>query len=41
MPVNLHILTGFNYSRFERTGLDTYRTAVKPSLPMPPIVCSI
>ena len=28
MPVNLHILTGFNYSRFERKGLDTYKTAV-------------
>ena len=28
MPVNLHILTGFNYSRFERQGLDTYKTAV-------------
>lgn len=32
MPVNLHILTGFNYSRFERTGLDTYRTAVNTKL---------
>jgi predicted TIM-barrel fold metal-dependent hydrolase len=30
--VNLHILTGFNYSRFERTGLDTYRTAVNTKL---------
>jgi len=28
MPVNLHILTGFNYSRFERTGLDVYKTTV-------------
>jgi predicted TIM-barrel fold metal-dependent hydrolase len=28
MPVNLHILTGFNYSRFERKGLDTYRATV-------------
>jgi predicted TIM-barrel fold metal-dependent hydrolase len=32
MPVNLHILTGFNYSRFERKGLDTYRTAVNTKL---------
>jgi predicted TIM-barrel fold metal-dependent hydrolase len=32
MPVNLHILTGFNYSRFERHGLDTYRTAVNTKL---------
>jgi len=32
MPVNLHILTGFNYSRFERGGLDTYRTAVNTKL---------
>jgi predicted TIM-barrel fold metal-dependent hydrolase len=32
MPVNLHILKGFNYSRFERTGLDTYRTAVNTKL---------
>ena len=32
MPVNLHILTGFNYSRFERKGLDTYRTAVNDKL---------
>ena len=32
MPVNLHILTGFNYSCFERTGLDTYRTAVNTKL---------
>ena len=28
MPVNLHILTGFNYSRWERKGLDVYKTAV-------------
>ena len=28
MPVNLHILTGFNYSRFDRKGLDTYRMTV-------------
>jgi predicted TIM-barrel fold metal-dependent hydrolase len=28
MPVNLHILTGFNYSRFERKGLDIFRTTV-------------
>ena len=32
MPVNLHILTGFNYSRFERQGLDTYKTAVNEKL---------
>ena len=25
MPVNLHILTGFNYSRFDRKGLDIYK----------------
>src|ERR687891_1947263 len=28
MPVNLHILTGFNYSRFERKGLDIFRATV-------------
>jgi len=28
MAVNLHILTGFNYSRWERKGLDVYKTAV-------------
>jgi len=32
MPVNLHILTGFNYSRFERKGLDTYRMTVNQKL---------
>lgn len=32
MPVNLHILTGFNYSRWERQGLDTYKTAVNDKL---------
>jgi len=32
MPVNLHILTGFNYSRFERRGLDTYKSAVNDKL---------
>ena len=28
MPVNVHILTGFNYSRFDRKGLDIYRMTV-------------
>jgi hypothetical protein len=32
MPVNVHILTGFNYSRFERKGLDTYRMTVNQKL---------
>jgi predicted TIM-barrel fold metal-dependent hydrolase len=32
MPVNLHILTGFNYSRFDRKGLDTYRMTVNQKL---------
>lgn len=32
MPVNLHILTGFNYSRFERKGLDIYRATVNTKL---------
>ena len=32
MPVNLHILTGFNYSRYERKGLDTYRATVNTKL---------
>lgn len=32
MPVNLHILTGFNYSRFERSGLDVYRMTVNQKL---------
>ena len=32
MPVNLHILTGFNYSRFERHGLDVYRMTVNQKL---------
>jgi predicted TIM-barrel fold metal-dependent hydrolase len=32
MPVNVHILTGFNYSRFDRKGLDTYRMTVNQKL---------
>ncbi len=32
MPVNLHILTGFNYSRFERKGLDIFRATVNTKL---------
>lgn len=32
MPVNLHILTGFNYSRFKREGLEVYRSAVNRKL---------
>lgn len=32
MPANLHILTGFNYSRFERKGLDVYRATVNQKL---------
>ncbi|HXF74584.1 MAG TPA: amidohydrolase family protein, partial [Methylomirabilota bacterium] len=32
MPPNLHILTGFNYSRFERKGLDVYRMTVNQKL---------
>ena len=32
MPVNLHILTGFNYSRYERHGLDIYRMTVNQKL---------
>lgn len=32
MPVNLHILTGFNYSRFKREGLDAYRCSVNKKL---------
>jgi hypothetical protein len=38
--VNLHILMAFNYSCFERTGIDTYRTAVNTKLTDPPTVCS-
>ena len=32
MPVNLHILTGFNYSRFERKGLDIFKATVNTKL---------
>ena len=32
MPVNLHILTGFNYSRFSRKGLEVYRCSVNRKL---------
>lgn len=32
MPVNVHILTGFNYSRFDRKGLDTYKMTVNQKL---------
>lgn len=32
MPVNLHILTGFNYSRFKREGLEVYRCSVNRKL---------
>jgi predicted TIM-barrel fold metal-dependent hydrolase len=32
MPVNLHILTGFNYSRFDRKGLDIYKATVNTKL---------
>ena len=32
MPVNVHILTGFNYSRFDRKGLDTYSMTVNQKL---------
>ena len=32
MPVNLHILTGFNYSRFKREGLEAYRCSVNKKL---------
>ena len=31
-PVNLHILTGFNYSRFRREGLEVYRASVNKKL---------
>ena len=32
MPVSLHILTGFNYSRFERKGLDIFKATVNTKL---------
>lgn len=32
MPVNLHILTGFNYSRVKREGLEVYRCSVNRKL---------
>lgn len=32
MPVNLHILSGFNYSRFKREGLEVYRCSVNRKL---------
>jgi predicted TIM-barrel fold metal-dependent hydrolase len=31
-PVNLHILTGFNYSRYRRQGLEVYRASVNRKL---------